>query len=268
MVFDAINDADPKQSKAVQFIKGARDSYKQRSEDMEVLRDSGIAKFLGINSKAPNPMDALRSLKDMAPDEAARTASWLSKEDPALLSEIRKVAWDDAMKEATNKAATTAHPFDPLKFTQDMLKRLEGNPDDIDSAARHFRTLFSEADRAQMNHVLPMISRIMAHPPKGARAFDTENFAMTMGGAALSVGKKGPEGIFQFLPFVIRNMYRLGASDWLDARIFTSAGRRLIEDADKAIGTSRYHQAVGALAAYMAGDEPKMGLERLKGGAQ
>ena len=260
MMFNVIDEADAAQNTATSFIKAARASYTQRSFDMDVARNSAISKYLGLDTPVASPTDALRQIARQSPEEAARTATWLSKTDPDLLGEIRKIAWDDVMKEATASvpASQSAHPFDPFRFAAKMLDRLGDAEAELGPAALQFRSLFSEADRMNMRNLLPKINRIMQNPPKGARSFDPESAVMTGGGALLNAPSKG---VAQYLPFGIRQLYRLTMEDWLDARLFTAAGRRLIDDADKAVGTAKYNTALGALATYMMGTEPSMRLK-------
>lgn len=233
-LFRAIDDVPDGTSDAMTWVKRARASYRERSDQLEAFRSSATAKALGLDGPSADPAAALASISKATPAEQARMRNLLSDRevgDPELLTQLKGMVWRRSMSEAGSGAkAPIQGNFDPLAHAEEMLKM-------VGTEADGFSGLFSKSEAATLRQNLSDIRTIAYQRSVGAKSPDEESLATVAGGVLGS-----PRGS---APFVARSLYRLvGASDWA---MFTPQGRAAVQRAYQTRGTPAFESAFGQL---------------------
>lgn len=255
------------------LLRAADASYASRSAEIDAIRKSTVAKSLGLKNAAAEPQAALEALTKLRPQDAARMSRWLSQYDPQLLSEIRGLAWNNAMDKAILSTGTsqTLKAMDVSAFAKEMLEIIGPEPRRIGRATgrgakslgdtmKDFESLFPPGEVAEIRFILGKLQDINIAPPRGGTNLDPTAMFQTVIGAVPGFSGKNLDSLRRAAPFLAKQYYQWAFAKHPDRLLFTKEGRALILESYKAKGDyDRWQRVVARTIAWVNSGDPIAG---------
>lgn len=262
----AIDPDNPQYAQIKDLLNAADAAYAANRMEVYAVRRSASAKHLGLKMPAPNPREALGAIGKMKPEDAGRTAEWLAKHDPDLLSEMRGEVWRDVMEAAEIGGAGIADMDVPM-FAKEMLKILgpakggtmAGRPSpQLVASIKQFSSLFPPEDAAELQFLLPRLQAMFQHMPAGGAPPNIKALFQTIVGAVPGVGGSGGalNSVQRGAPFLAREFYMFSFFKKPDKMLFTKEGRQFLMEAYRsADNPQRLIRVLTQGMVYAMGDE-------------
>lgn len=219
LMFSTVDNMDESHD-AFTWLKRASASYKERSGQVEALRNSAVAGALGLKVEKADPGSALVAFVNKGRAEQAQLRELLSRRvedggDPQLLNEVRGLVWKEALRTAERESGgMTKASFDPLKAA-DNLMQLVGTKGD------EFSGLFSKAEADQIREAVANVRAIDVRLRGAGQAAEPEKVAMSFTNWGTAASK----------PFIMQQLWRFVMRTDVEQLLFTAHGRDILKNA-------------------------------------